>query len=62
MLKEMMIYARGLIDEVKGWDKDFQRNAYLSKARSGINCKGRKKKQNMNHVRRATRLRHRRAR
>lgn len=61
MLEEMMIYARGLTDWPRDIFKDIGNNTYRGKS-GRSNVGGRKKKQNMNHVRRATKLKHRRAR
>lgn len=62
MLETMMIYARGLTDWPRGWAKDFKRNDYLKAAKGQAKHQGRKNKQNMLHVKRATRQKHRRAR
>ncbi len=63
MLEEMMIYARGLSDNWPAdWAKDFKRNDHLRAARGKSKHQGRKNKQNMLHVKRAIKLKHRRAR
>ena len=56
-----MIYARGLSD-MSDWDMDFKRESYIKAVRGKGKCKGRHKKQNMLHVKRAAKLRRRKAR
>ena len=63
MLMEIVNYAKGLSDNWPAdWAKDFKRNDYIKVARGKAKHQGRKNKQNMLHVKRATKLKHRRAR
>ena len=60
MIEEFMIYARALNDWPMDYHKLVNHFPYVRCSRSKTNCSGRKKKTNMNHVSRRTKLKHRR--